>query len=80
MARLLVGTTPVRVRADRSRPVIQNLGPGDIYLDTDGDVDENSGLKLPVNAVYEFPTAGSLSLIYLVATEADTDVRIIQMG
>jgi hypothetical protein len=78
--RILVGTTAVKIPADRSRPVIQNLGPGDIYLDTDGDVDANSGLKLIPNAVYEFPTPGADSNIWVVASEADTDVRVIEAG
>jgi len=78
--RILVGTTSQKILADRSRPVIQNLGPGNVYIDTDGDVDVNSGLKLAVNAVYEFPTAGAESDIWIVSDAADTDVRIVEMG
>lgn len=78
--RVLVGTTSQKLPADRSRPVIQNLGPGDVYLDTDGDVDADSGMKLAVGAVYEFPTSGATSDIWVVATQADTDVRVIEVG
>ena len=78
--RILVGTQSVKVRTDRSRPVIQNLGPGNVYLDTDGDVDEDSGLKLVPNAVYEFPTVGSYSNVWIVSDQADTDVRVIEVG
>lgn len=78
--RILVGTTAVQIPVDRSRPVIQNLGPGDLYLDTDGDVDANSGLKLIPTAVYEFPVAGAGMNVWVVATQASTDVRVIEIG
>lgn len=78
--RILVGTTAVNLPGGRARPVIQNLGPGDIYIDTDGDVDADSGLKLVPNAVYEFPTSGSLSEIWVVATAENTDIRVVGMG
>lgn len=77
---LILGTTSQSIASTRERPVIQNLGPGNVYIDTDGDVDSSSGLKLVVGAVYEFPTSGSPSKIYLVADMPSTDVRIIGMG
>jgi hypothetical protein len=79
--KLLVGTTPVRIPGDRARPVIQNLGPGTVYVDTDGDVSADDGLMLLPNAVYEFPTPSANSKgIWVVADQAGTDVRVVRMG
>lgn len=78
---ILVGTTAVPVAAGgRQRPVIQNLGPGNVYLDTQGSVTPSSGLKIPVGFTYEFPTSGSLDSIFIIADQASTDVRIIAIG
>lgn len=79
---ILLGTTPEQIKGDSSRPVIQNLGPGIVYLDTDPEVTVDSGIKLAVGTVYEFPTAGSLSIegIFIVADTADTDVRVMDAG
>ncbi len=77
----IVGTSAQKVVAGgRQRPVIQNLGPGVIYLDTGGTVTVSTGLRIPVGAVYEFPTSGSEDDIWIIATEADTDVRVIEIG
>lgn len=80
----MLGTTPQKMPgvADRSRPVIQNLGPGNVYLDTDGDVDALSGFRIAAGGVYEFPTSGASSPrgIFMVADAANTDVRIVGMG
>lgn len=79
--RILLGTTPQQITGDRARPLIQNLGPGNVYVDTDGDVDADSGFFLVPNAVYEFSTAGgNNSGIWVVADAADTDVRVIGIG
>lgn len=78
--RILVGTTAVKIPATRKIPVIQNLGPGILFLDTDGDVDVDSGLKLGVGVVYEFPESGAYSDIWVVADAEGTDVRIIEVG
>lgn len=79
--RILVGTTSTQVASNgRIRPVVQNLGPGVVYIDTDGDVDSTSGLQIPVGAVYEFPLSGGDSNIWLVSTLANTDVRVVGMG
>lgn len=77
---ILLGTTAQNIRGDRSLPVIQNLGPGTVYLDTDGDVDATSGLKIDPGAVYEFPISGGNMGIWIVASEANTDVRVIELG
>lgn len=76
--RILLGTDPVKLPGNRSRPVIQNLGPGSVYLDTDGDVDSSSGFVIAPGAVYEFPAASSRSRgIFVVSDTADTDVRVV---
>lgn len=78
---IIVGTVSQKIPSGgRTRPVIQNLGPGDVYIDTEGSVTASSGLKLPVGSVYEFPTAGTLDDIWIVASEAGTDVRVIKVG
>ncbi len=79
--RILLGTTPQQIKGTRSRPLIQNLGPGNVYVDTDGDVDAASGFKMVPNSVYEFPTSGASSVgIWVVADAANTDVRVVGMG
>lgn len=75
---ILLGATPQRLPGSRMSPVIQNLGPGSVYLDTDGDVDENTGFVIAPGAVYEFPTAGARSKgIWIMADAPDTDVRVV---
>lgn len=79
--RILLGQTPVKLSSSRSRPVIQNLGPGVVYLETDGDVDVDNGFKLAVGAVYEFPAPGARSKgIWIMADTDNTDVRVVGMG
>lgn len=59
-------------------PLIQNLGPGTVYLGRDDTVTAGSGIQLGVGAAYEFPSdlgvSGS-STVYLVSDAAGTDVR-----
>ena len=81
--RQIVGTTVVNLDLPRSsRPVIQNLGPGVLYLDSDPDVTVDSGLQLPVGAVYEFfyPLAGQDVGLSLISSLANTDVRVLVNG
>ena len=62
-----------------SRPVIQNLGPGDLYLDFVPDVAVGTGFKLePEGPALEFSQRIARAL-YAVAS-ADTDVRFIDAG
>lgn len=78
---VIVGTSAQAVVAQgRTRLVIQNLGPGDVFLDTEGTVTPTAGLKIPVNATYEFPTASADDNVWLVASAANTDVRVIRIG
>jgi len=64
------------------QPLIQNLGPGDLYVYSLNDSITTNGIKLPTNAVYEFPTAlvegaGSVWVQALVGT---CDVRVMNVG
>jgi hypothetical protein len=77
MAKVTVGTTPVALPVDRGEtPIIQNLGPGVVYLDTRSNVSTGTGLQVAVNSAYEWPTDVT-SAVYAVADVADTDVRIM---
>jgi hypothetical protein len=75
-----VGTTAVEVPIKVSAtPVIQNLGPGVLYLDTDETVTTATGLKIDVGSAYEFPRDVDRS-VFMVASVASTDVRIMVVG
>lgn len=67
--------------SDTSSPgqvvVIQNLGPGDVYIDFTEDVTVGNGLKIGVNGAYELPRTSNESQLYIVASQASTDVRIL---
>ena len=80
MSATSVGTAPVRLPARiGDRPVVQNLGPGDIYVNTRADVTTSDGLKIPVDQAYEWP--GDLAAdLYAISTLDDTDVRVIVVG
>jgi hypothetical protein len=73
----IVGTTPTQLPVgDRQVPVIQNLGPGVVYIGFTSDVSADSGLRIPVDAVYEFP-GNVQGTLHAVSTLADTDVRVL---
>jgi hypothetical protein len=64
------------------QPIIQNLGPGVLYVGTSATSLTTTGLYLPVGAVYEFPAtviegAGS---VWIQASGDECDVRIINVG
>ena len=64
------------------RPVIQNLGPGDLFLSTNGTNITTVGIKIPVNAGYEVPailTEGA-GQVWLAASGGNCDVRILNVG
>jgi hypothetical protein len=76
-----VGTTAVKIPAPgRARPIIQNLGPGTIYLDTLKTVASSTGLVLSVGTIYEFPVSGGHSDIWVISDAANTDVRVVGVG
>jgi hypothetical protein len=66
------------------QPIIQNLGPGDIHIYNKPDNIVSEGLFIPVNGVYEFPTAlvegaGNLWIQVCIAGTS-ADVRIMNVG
>lgn len=65
-----------------SRPVVQNLGPGTLYLGTSASNLPTVGLELPVAAVYELPAVlvEGAGKVFLRAVGDDCDVRIINVG
>ena len=68
--------------APSSRPIIQNLGPGVLYIgDSQADLSAN-GLQLPVNCVYEVPApmVEGLVSLYMYADLNTCDVRILNVG
>ena len=79
--RILLSTTSVQVpSAGRSRLILQNLGPGTVYFDTDGDVDTVSGIELAVGDIFEFETSSGDDNVWVVATLPSTDLRVVEVG
>lgn len=60
--------------------VMQNLGPGEIEFDTHADVTIGTGLKLAVGGDWELNLDGSPNPVYVVATQANTDLRYSVLG
>jgi len=63
-------------------PVVQNLGPGDLYVHNSNNNVTTEGLYLPPYAVYEFPqvVVEGPGAIWLQALNGDCDVRIVNVG
>jgi hypothetical protein len=65
-----------------TQPIIQNLGPGNIYLGTTSVNLSTTGIYMPPGSVYELPATlveGAKELF--IQTDGDlTDVRIINVG
>jgi len=63
-------------------PIIQNLGPGTLYLNTVTTNIATDGLQLPVGAVYEFPRVvqDGAGAVWIQASGGDCDVRILNVG
>lgn len=78
----LVGIEPLALGPfGRARPIIQNIGPGDVYLDTDQEASTSSGLRIKPGEALSFSgPAATETGIWLVASEANTDVRVVLMG
>lgn len=80
--KLTVGVAAVPLGLEGTvTPVIQNLGPGDLYLGG-ADVTVADGFKLAPNAVYEYPRdlGQGAGKIHLVSSMANTDVRVLVVG
>lgn len=82
MAQLLVGTVAQAITAvGRGRLIVQNLGPGNLYLDVDVTATAATSIKVPSGSMYEFPTdAGSEASYSVIADAASTDVRYMIVG
>lgn len=81
--KISVGTSPVQLPyKGHVTPMIQNLGPGNVYFDAAPDVSISTGLMMTPGAVYEFPRdlSDGGGFIWLVADQDDCDVRIIRVG
>jgi hypothetical protein len=80
---MMVGTTPVRFPGrGNTRPMMQNLGPGDIYFDNKPDVTPETGIQMAVGAIYEYPTdlQRGGGFVYMVSDQDNTDLRYITVG
>jgi hypothetical protein len=68
--------------AGTNRPVIQNLGPGDLFVGNVSSTLLTEGIKLVPNAVYEFPenVVEGPGKIFMQASGATCDVRILNIG
>jgi hypothetical protein len=65
-----------------SRPIVQNLGPGTLYIGSSDQDLITEGLQLKPNCVYEVPAPmveGLISL-YLQAADTSCDVRLLNVG
>lgn len=63
-------------------PVIQNLGPGILYVYSASTNITTEGLQLPVGAVYEFPEVvqDGAGAVWIQATGGNCDVRLMNVG
>jgi hypothetical protein len=80
---ILAANTPTNSGfSGTQQPIIQNLGPGNLYIGTSSTNLSTTGLYLPAGAVYEFPATlvEGAGAIWLEADAPDTDVRVINVG
>lgn len=80
---VVTGQPAVKAPFNRTaRPVFQNLGPGNLFFSTSPTNVATNGLKLPVNAVYELPTAlvEGAGEVWFVAVSDNCDVRMVNVG
>lgn len=63
-------------------PIIQNLGPGILYLYNTSTSITTEGLQLPVGAVYELPQVvqDGAGAVWVQATGGNCDARIMNVG
>jgi hypothetical protein len=68
--------------AGTNRPVIQNLGPGDLFVGNVSSTLLTEGIKLVPNAVYEFPenVVEGPGKIFIQANGDTCDVRLLNIG
>jgi hypothetical protein len=80
---IVAGQPAVKAPFSRTaRPIFQNLGPGNLFFNTSAANVATNGIKLPVNAVYELPTAlvEGAGEVWFVAVSENCDVRIVNVG
>jgi hypothetical protein len=65
-----------------AQPIIQNLGPGVLYIGSTNDSLATKGLQLPVGAVYEYPArlVDGGGYVWLLASGDNCDVRLQNVG
>jgi hypothetical protein len=65
-----------------SRPIVQNLGPGTLYFNTNNQNVIGTGIKMEPLAVYEFPTTlvEGPGNIWFQAENDICDIRILNVG
>lgn len=83
LMQLKVGTTPVQLPyKGHVTPMVQNLGPGNVYFDNDPTVSADTGVMMVPGAVYEFPRELAVGGggVWLVADQVDCDVRAMRVG
>jgi len=68
----------------KQQPIVQNLGPGDIYISTNNVDVDTTGLYIPAGGVYEFPATliegGGNVFIQVLTGHVQADVRIVNVG
>lgn len=64
------------------RPIVQNLGPGILYIGSNSATLLTEGIQVPVNAAYELPATlvEGAGRIYAQASGDDCDVRTLNVG
>jgi len=62
--------------------VVQNLGPGVLYLGATNASLTTEGIQLPVGAVYELPAVvqDGIGAVWVQASGGDCDVRTLNVG
>ena len=80
---ILAADTPTNTGyTGTQQPIIQNLGPGNLYIGATSSDLSTTGLYLPAGAVYEFPAVvqDGVGAIWIEADQNNTDVRILNIG
>jgi len=80
MAKMIVGTTPIKLENLDARHIIfQNIGPGILYFGNEPDVSPDDGFRVEILGAYETPGMAGYLELYVVADQADTDMRIVRV-
>lgn len=64
------------------RPIVQNLGPGTLYIGSNSATLLTEGIQVPVDAAYELPAVmiEGAGRLYAQASGDDCDVRTLNVG